>query len=171
VTVSRHTALQGILPRNRERLISGSSSPFGLAAFESSPVGPFAPVPLQHLHHYYDPIRHHWTRPFSRPRGSSTCAFRFASPSGFSCSMTKPPTCSCRLYAGPGESNHASGGQSLACPRGLTAPRVFRAQPSFDTSSTVHLRSAPSRAPGTFSVPFPSPFNTKIVRFQHRRAV
>jgi len=169
--------------RRRHRISSGHpnaflrkvhvacSSSYELAEFRSSPVGSFAPAPLQCLQHYYDPIRHHWMHPFSRPRGGSTCAFRFTSPNGFSCSMKEPPTSSCRLYAGPGESNLVSVWQSFACPRDLTATRVFRAQPSFDTSSTVHLRSAPSKIPETSAVPFPSPFSTKTLRFQHRRAV
>jgi len=110
-------------------------------------------------------------RPFSRPRGSSTCAFRSNRYRWLLLFRDKasrkvlPPLCRVRC----GQPSPVR--QSRTCPQGLTDPWVFKPQPSFDTSSAVHSRSAPYKSPEAFSASFPSPFSTKTLRFQHRRAV
>ena len=110
-------------------------------------------------------------RSFSRPRGGSTCAFRSYRKRWLLLFRDKaswrvlPPLC--RIRCG----QLFQFGNPRTGPRDLTATRVFESQPSFDTSSAVHFRSTPSRTPEAFSASFPSPFNTKTLRFQHRRAV
>ena len=110
-------------------------------------------------------------RSFSRPRGGSTCAFRSYRKRWLLLFRDKaswrvlPPLC--RIRCG----QLFQFGNPRTGPRDLTATRVFESQPSFDTSSAVHFRSAPSRTPEAFSASFPSPFSTSILRFKHRRAV
>jgi len=63
------------------------SSLLQLAVSDNKLANPFAPFPLQELHHYYGLVRHPWQLRCSASWTLSTCAFRFASVKDFPCSI------------------------------------------------------------------------------------
>src|SRR5260370_16778494 len=94
--------------------LSISSCPSGLTSGRSGLHGPFAPAPLQSLHHYYGPSRPCASR-YSAPRGFCRLGSSLFAASGqtapipngrqyrgdrFSCSMPAPATSSRHLYTG-----------------------------------------------------------------------
>ena len=80
----------------------------------------------------------------------------------FSCSSSKPDSCSRRLYAG-----HQWGTMQVTPPphpAAITTPRFRYRLGHFDTSSTVHLRSTPRISPdAVIATPFPSTLTTRTL--------
>jgi len=144
VRLSPHTALHVPckLPSLRKSLVLPIS---GWPKFYFGHVSPFAPFPLQKLHHYYELIRPcalHW---YSRLVGFPLELLPYHQNDRFSCSVLKPALGLCPLYAGC---------RSARVPVIVGAylwlrleTRFWQHHVHFDTSSRVHLRSSPQYAP------------------------
>src|SRR3990172_2000058 len=129
--------------RNIERLCSIHEAPpvAGWPPSRAEQRNPFAPAPLQSLHHYYGLLRPCAPHRYSHPYGGCPLGI-LPSHRGdrFPCSMQKPGSASRRLHAGCQLGSNQAVPQT--CPGVTTSPR-FRHHPyAFDTSSTVRFRSS-----------------------------
>ena len=119
-------------------------------------AGPFAPPPLQGLHHYYEPVRQHAPRRYSTPHSfcclvlfllpPQTCGRRYRDlPSHVPCSSRRPG--SRRLHAGHRQA-------SKRAPARLIPGQGVR--PGFDVTywlSTLHQRFTCVRLPDPHLTP------------------
>ena len=142
--ISPHTALHVPckLPSLRKSLVLPIT---GWPKFYFGHVSPFAPFPLQKLHHYYELIRPcalHW---YSRLVGFPLELLPWHQNDRFSCSVLKPVLSSCPLYAGCRSARVPVIVGSYLWLRLET--RFWQHHIHFDTSSGVHLRSSPQYAP------------------------
>jgi hypothetical protein len=71
-----------------------------LTAGQNGKHNPFAPCPLQALHHYYELFRPCSLHRYFHPCGSTTWSFLLTSMSRFPSSIEKPVLGSCQLYTG-----------------------------------------------------------------------
>lgn len=150
VRLSPHTALHVPckLPSLRKSLVLPIS---GWPKFYFGHVSPFAPFPLQKLHHYYELIRPcalHW---YSRLVGFPLELLPYHQNNRFSCSVLKLVLGSCPLYAGCRFACYASSHQSSSQthPRSLvlTAPNMFRHLKGFTCVHLLNTRQTVLRRP------------------------
>jgi hypothetical protein len=120
--------------------------------------GPFAPAPLQDLHHYYEPVRQRARRRYSTPCGAAAWdtpsplpARQGVSGHAFSCSTRKPQT---RLTS---STCRTPPGQKTAHPPGLS-------RDPFDTPVSMSSVSVSTRQQRFTRVRLPGPHLTPLGR-------